>query len=301
MITNNDKVHLLHKCPQLRNEEIYRTCRGNLTLIQESLKKEIETAVNHRLKNQESFKWNPLVAGYTNEKYLLSGKNKDSLAVCKIFTEDGIYNHKQRFEREVQALEFYNGSIAPKIIWKKESEVVVYEYVEGTELHLIKIEESMSDKLEEVIKSIHKISNTQRKAMKTDVVLFYAKLAQSYEKSELGYPTKLINKLKDLINQQKEILDEYQEKLTYVHGDLIPPNFILSKDKFVLIDWEFSRPELPFFDYQYFNYYSKAHDLPFKLEIEEEAQEYYNNIVDVLERLWRHGYEQKNKKIFYHL
>ncbi len=270
-------------------------------MIQESLKKEIEIAVNQRFKNLEPFKWEPIVAGYTNEKYLLSGNNKEPLAICKIFTEDGIYQHEQRFEREVQALEVYDGSIAPKIIWKKESEVVVYEYVEGTELHLLKFDESISDKLEEVINSVHKISNTKRKVMKTDVVLFYAKLAQSYEKSVLGYPTKLINKLKDLINQQREILDEYQEKLTYVHGDLIPPNFILIDDKFVLIDWEFSRPELPFFDYQYFNYYSKAHDLPFKLKIEKEVQEFYYNLVDVLERLWRYGYEQKNKKIFYHL
>jgi thiamine kinase-like enzyme len=243
--------------------------------------------------------WEQINEGYTNENYTIMKSNGSPLAVCKIFTDDEIYLSKERFKREISALEKYSETIAPKILFQKNSKIIVYQYVEGTGLHQLPPELIDVDQVKKTLDILHSFSVSRRKPTKSDVTSFYIKIAKRYQKSKLAYPHKLIDSLLKLINQQEELLDTYTEFLSYVHGDLIPPNLIYKNNKITLIDWEFSRTELIFFDYQYLNYYAKAHNLPIKIEMEDELQLFYNKLIDVLERLWRYGYLLKNKKIDY--
>ncbi|GAH22812.1 unnamed protein product, partial [marine sediment metagenome] len=79
--------------------------------------------------------WEKIDEGYTNENYTIMKSNGSPLAVCKIFADDEIYLSKERFKREISALEKYSETIAPKILFQKNSKVLVYDYVEGTGLH----------------------------------------------------------------------------------------------------------------------------------------------------------------------
>ena len=270
-------------------------------MIPENLKTDIEIAIIEQTKNYQQFSWQPIDKGYTNEKYLISGNEQEPLAVCKIFSKNEIYQSELRFEREKHALELFGGDIAPKIIWANKSGILVYEYLLGQELHLVDYNLLDPSEITNIIEKIHRKSKEKRNAIKEDVIKYYIEIAELFESSKDDYPPKLIEKLKKLTNIQVEIIDEYSEYLTHVHGDLIPPNFIVNESKIKLLDWEFSRPELTFFDFQYFNYYAEAHDIPVRLNIKAEIKNFYSNIVDVLERLWRHGYLKKNKNIFYYI
>lgn len=244
-------------------------------------------------------KWEKINEGYTNENYTIKKSNGSPLAVCKMFTDDEIYLRKERFEREVSALEKYSENIAPKILYQKNSKIVVYKYVEGTGIHQITPKLNDIKYIENTLDILHSVSIPKRKSLKSEVTSFYNTIAIRYQESKLAYPQKLINALLTLAHQQEELLDTYTEFLTYVHGDLVPPNLIYKNNKITLIDWEFSRPELVFFDYQYLNYYARAHNLSIEIEMENDLQLFYNELIDNLERLWRYGYLIKNKKIDY--
>ena len=243
--------------------------------------------------------WEQINEGYTNENYTIMKSNGSPLAVCKIFTDDEIYLSKERFKREISAMEKYSETIAPQILFQKNSKIIVYQYVEGTGLHQLSSKLIDVDQIKETLDILHSVSISKRKPLKSDVTSFYNNIATRYQKSNLSYPQKLVDSLLKLAHQQEELLDTYAESLSYVHGDLIPPNIIHKNNKITLIDWEFFRPELVFFDYQYLNYYAKAHNLSIKIEMEDNLQLFYNELVDVLERLWRYGYLIKNKKIDY--
>lgn len=268
-------------------------------MISEGLKTEIEIAIIESIKDYQEFNWEPIEKGYTNEKYLISDTNNIPIAMCKLFSENEIYKPELRFEREKHALELYGGDIAPKLIWTNNTGILVCEYLIGEELHLVDYNKLNPSLIIDLINKIHNTSRKKRNALKDDVIRYYSQIIDFVSSSKDEYPQKLIDKLKILNIRQTEILDEHSKYLAHVHGDLIPPNFIVSEDEIKILDWEFSRPELPFFDFQYFNYYAKAHNIPIQLEIPGDLEKFYHDLVDVLERLWRHGYLKKNKKIFY--
>lgn len=243
--------------------------------------------------------WEKINEGYTNENYTIKKSNGSPLAVCKIFTDDEIYLRKERFEREVSALEKYSGNIAPQVLYQKNSKILIYNYVEGTGLHKLSPKLIDISYVKDTLDTLHSAPISKDKTLKSDVISFYKTIALRYQKSKFAYPQKLINSLLTLAHRQEELLDTYTEFLTYVHGDLVPPNLIYRNSSITLIDWEFSRPELVFFDYQYLNYYAKAHNLSIEIEIEKDLQLFYDELIDILERLWRYGYLLKNKKIDY--
>ncbi len=271
-------------------------------MISDSIKNEINLAIIEKFNLNQEPSWNYIDRGYINEKFEIAGENKEPLAICKIFTEEEkIYRAEQRYKREEFALEIYGGKIAPDIIWKNDSEIIVYSYIVGQELLHLEINNETETKIKKVIDHIHKIARNDIKVRKEEVTNFYQEIISEYKKSEIGYPSKLIEELEDLTIKQKEVLDQFQEKLTYVHGDLIPPNFIFDGKQFILIDWEFFRPELTFFDYKYFNYYAKAHKMPIELKIDQTVQNLYFRLIDVLEKLWRYGYLQRKNEIHYEI
>ena len=204
-----------------------------------------------------------------------------------------------RFERELNALDLFGGDIAPELIWSHKTGILVYEYLEGIELHLTDYNKLNPALITNLIKEVHNKSRKNRNVLKDDVINYYSRLLDLFRKSSDEYPKKLTDKLDQLITIYSDMFDEYSENLTNVHGDLVPPNFIITDNKIKLIDWEFSRPELPFFDYQYFNYYAKAHSIPVQLSIPSKLETFYHDLVDVLEKLWRHGFLKKNKELIF--
>lgn len=270
-------------------------------MINEDLVSEINELLLVEFELSSNLRWEKITEGYTNENYTIMRSNSSPIAVCKIFTEDEIYLSKERFKREVSALKKHSGSIASKIIYQKNSKILVYKYVEGTGIHLLSPKLIDINHVNNTLNILHSTSITDSKPKKSDVTAFYHTIAKRYQKSKLTYPQKLIDSLLLLSHQQEELLDAYNDHLTYVHGDLIPPNLIYKNNKIMLIDWEYYRPELVFFDYQYFNYYAKAHKLSLTIEMENDLQLFYNKLVDVLERLWRYGYSLTNKKIDYNI
>ncbi|MFW9853306.1 MAG: aminoglycoside phosphotransferase family protein, partial [Candidatus Thorarchaeota archaeon] len=234
-------------------------------MISDSMKNEINLAIIKKFDLNQEPSWKYIERGFINKKFKIIGENKRPLAICKIFTgEEEIYRAEHRYEREELALDIFGGTIAPEIIWKKKSEIIVYRYILGQELIHIEINNEVKKKLKEVLEQVHKTARNKNKGRKDEVSIYYQNIISDYKKSKVEYPNKLIEELEHLHHQQNEILDQFQEQLTYVHGDLVPPNFIFDGNQFTLIDWEFFRPELSFFDYQYFNYYAKAHKIPIK-------------------------------------
>jgi thiamine kinase-like enzyme len=263
------------------------------------LKTEVEIAIIESLKNYQEFSWKPIEKGYTNQKFLISGKKSTPIAVCKIYTENEIYKPELRFEREKHSLEQFGGDIAPKLLWSSKTGILVYEYVNGQELHLTDYNKLNPSLIINIIRKVHEEARKIRKPIKEDVLKYYSQIIDLVSSSEDDYPTKLVEKLKVLKNKLGYILDENSDLLTHIHGDLVPPNFIVNKKEIKLLDWEFSRAELPYFDVQYFNYYAKAHSIPIQLEVPKKLETFYDDLVDVLEKIWRHGYLKKNKQLFY--
>ncbi|MBY9000762.1 MAG: aminoglycoside phosphotransferase family protein [Candidatus Heimdallarchaeota archaeon] len=268
-------------------------------MIEESIRNEVQDKIVEIFGESHSFTWERIKEGYTNENFKIINEQGIPLAICKVYVEDEIHSSKDRFDRELNALEIFSGILAPELVCHKNSQILVYKYIIGTELHKLPTSEINVDLLQKTITKMLSLSKLKRNSLKSDVSSFYNKLVEKYTNSGIKYPKKLTDTLQMLSHQQEEILDAYSEHLTFVHGDLIPPNFIFHEQKYTLLDWEFSRPELIFFDQQYFNYYAKAHNLPIVIEVEQNVQDFYNNLVDVLERLWRFGYEMSNKEIFY--
>ena len=224
-------------------------------MISDSIRNEINLAVVKKFDlNQEPI-WKHIDKGFINNSFEIIGEKKETLAIWKVYSEEEeIYRAEQRFEREEFALEIFGGLIAPEIIWKKKGEIIVYNYVVGKELLHLQINDETETKLKEVIEQIHRISKKKMRVKSEEVINYYTNIIFEYKKSDIKYPSKLIEELDNITHKQQEILDQFQENLTYVHGDLVPPNFIFNGKEFMLIDWEFFRPEISFFDHQYFNH-----------------------------------------------
>ncbi len=194
-------------------------------------------------------------------------------------------------------MEIFGSSVSPQIIWKNETDTIVYEYVEGSELLKVQITNRLKKKIKQTLDSIHEIGKLKLQPSPEEVTKYYERIYQKFSSSENNYPSNLLDAFQKLIEEQPRLLVKYQDNITYVHGDLVPPNIIV-KENINLIDWEFYRPELSFFDFVYLNYYSKAHNLPISFKVNFEINDFYFRLVDTLEQLWSYGYKLKNKVDF---
>lgn len=265
--------------------------------MNEVIQTKVNIAIMEKYRSPLELRWSRMEKGLTNLKYLISANDKP-IAICKIFTKTGIIAPEIRFEREKQALEIFGGSFAPKTISSDNPNVLVYEYVVGREFLKLRTSKDMTPVITETLAEIHKKSQIKKEASIEMVTEFYQNLISYYKNSDLSYPSKMVKNLQDIVKAQEEILDDNKENLTHIHGDLVPPNFIFRNEKVILIDWEFFRPELNFFDIAYFNYYAKAHKFPVELKMEDKKiEEVYNNLVDILEQLWFFAHQKKQEKL----
>jgi len=262
-------------------------------MINDSLKLEIEVEVMKKYNFIPELIWTKLDKGFTNTKYLISTKSQKPLAVCKVYSDDDIIPPALRFEREKHALEIFGGDVAPEIIWSSKANILVYEYIQGTEFHKTEIDQDKKELIEKTMIHIHDKARSSGYPLKEDVMTFYQRLVEEYENSPKNYPQSLVDDLKKIIKKHGKVLDSNEDDLTYIHGDLVPPNLLFQEDKLMLVDWEYFRPELPCFDSNYLNYYAKAHKIALEMDVERERKEQYLHLIDILEKLWYHGYENK--------
>ena len=261
-------------------------------MINEVIQTKVNIAIMEKFRSALELKWTKLEKGLTNIKYVISSFNEKPIAICKIFPDSGVIKPEQRFEREKEALEIFGGLIAPKLICGDNPNVLVYEYAEGKELINMRTNKDLTPLISETLSQLHASDVPLQPPTAEDVTNYYNGLIELYKNSEVSFPNKMLKELQDIVNSQVKILEQNQNKLTYIHGDLVPPNFIFRNDKVCLIDWEFFRPELEFFDIAYFNYYAKSHKIPFEIEIEnQEIKDLYHRLVDVLEKLWHIEYD----------
>lgn len=265
---------------------------------------------------RQQYSWKSLNKGFVNSSLVAFNENNEPLMVCKFYPEDEIYIAEERRDRENSAYNFMAnrnlmGLISPSSFTVPDDEYIAYFFVEGTELHLTEIDDEVKTFIERTLKKLHDSRNQSKERnnppLPKEVTEYYEMLLQRFSSSEHNYPQELLVEFEGLIKEQACLLEKYSDHLTFVHGDLVPPNIIVDKsvefppgnrEPVVFIDWEFYRPELSFFDYVYFNYYAGVHKLPIYLEVEKEVEDFYVRLVDVLERLWRFGYEIKHKKPF---
>ena len=275
-------------------------------MLKEKIEKELFSIYKHSI---ESLEWLENKKGFVNSNMLIIDQNKNPIAICKFYPEDEIFPANERYNREDHALTILRdiGGVSPIQFFCPSKKHVLYKYVEGIELHNVVIDEEIRNYIKKTLLTVHERSRVILLPKPKEVTYFYQILHNRYISSKLNYPDELLTEFHQLIKEQNTLLIKYRDQLTYVHGDLVPPNIIfkqLEKHEIntrlpiMLIDWEFYRPELRFFDYVYFNYYAKEHNLPIYLEVEDEIENFYIRLIDVLERLWRYGYKMKHSKDF---
>ena len=263
-------------------------------MITDSIRTRINVEVMKKFRCSPLFIWEELSKGFTNRKYLIMQEDRTPLAICKTYSENSVIESGLRFEREKQALELFEGILAPQIIWYTKPNILVYDYVPGTELHLLKTDKNLKEPLFSSINLIHRVTKQKRLPLKSDVIKFNNQLYSTYVSSPLSYPKNLIEDLENAITSMEDVLDQNEDSLTYIHGDLVPANIIIQDEKIFFIDWEFFRPDLSTFDFKYFDYYSSAHNLGISLsESKSSLSLFYSNLVRVLDDLWWFGFKKQ--------
>lgn len=237
-------------------------------MINEVIQTKVNIAIMEKFRSAMELKWTKLDKGLTNLKYVISVFDNKPIAIVKIFPNNGIISPEQRFKREKEALKIFGGTIAPKLICGDNPNVIVYEYAEGKELINMRTNKDLTPLISATLTQLHNAETPLESPSTEDVSNYYYKLIENYKSSEVSFPNKMIKELHDIVSSQEKILEENKDNLTYIHGDLVPPNFIFRNDKICLIDWEFFRPELSYFDIEYFNYYARSHKIPFEIKIE---------------------------------
>ena len=266
-------------------------------MIDPNERADIELSVMQKYDIFDDLKWKAIDKGLINKTYFISSSDETPLAVCKFYTEDDIYPPEVRMERETQALEMMGGRGTPDLLYSNKKGIIVYTYITGIALNEARNFQDREERVSSSIESIHQISMQSKKALKSDVVDFYENIMENYTVSETNYPKDLISELKQAYGQTVKLLDKKEDCLTYVHGDLVPANFIVGQNYIQVIDWEFFRPELKLYDYTYFDYYAKAHKMNFSLtkNYEREDVTKYTKLVKALDDLWWYGNKHKQE------
>ncbi|MHA1303401.1 MAG: phosphotransferase [Candidatus Heimdallarchaeaceae archaeon] len=257
-------------------------------MIEENIKQQINHSVFNffNLEPKGELRWVKLEKGFSNTKYIISEPDAYNLAICKVFKEDGVVLAKERLRNEKKALEIFGGYLSPKLIWTDKKKILCYAFVEGQELIAANLTPNSKDKILQNIEAIHCESN--RKNFNTkDVFRFYRTIFENYEKLDLQLSGTLQNRIDTIVSQLEKILLTGEQKLTFIHGDLVPPNILIAKEKVFFIDFEYFRVDLPVFDYIYFNYYSNLHKIPIRIQISKnQVTETYEELIDILNKLW---------------
>ncbi|MHA1667543.1 MAG: phosphotransferase [Candidatus Heimdallarchaeaceae archaeon] len=254
-----------------------------------TIKETIEVMLMEKIHDSTNFTWEKLELGLTNTKYLIKSEGRKPLAVCKIYSENEIFENFTRLESEKQALKLFGGKIAPELIWANEEGVLVYKYVEGRELNKSKNFKNIEERIKKTIDTISEITREKRKLEVKEITEYYYSIYEKCKNSKLNYPEKLLLSFENIIGEVGELIKEYEEEINFIHGDLVPTNLIVKNEKITLIDWEFFRPELSFFDYEYFNYYAKKHNIPISISKEKakkEKERAYRHLIKILNDIY---------------
>ena len=97
-----------------------------------------------------------------------------------------------------------------------------------------------------------------------------------------------------IIGNLENIIRDSKEGFCYIHGDLVPPNILISGKKVCLIDLEYFRPDLPLFDYVYLQYFAKHHKIPVNIKLPKgNLTKIYCDLISCLNTLWWIDFKHK--------
>lgn len=258
--------------------------------IEEKLKMRINIAVAQRFHcNFTELTWEKLNKGYSNDKFVIKMLDDTPLALCKIYRDRDIISYRKRIKREQLGIELLARNVAPDFIRVIPPNILIYAFIPGNDLtEKTNITEEDMNNIKQSINVIHVVSRKRKTASRYDLINFYNDLFKDYKNSEI-IDDELLDELVNSIKDVAQIAIEKENEITYVHGDLVPANILFQKYAVYFIDWEYFRVDLPAFDYVYFNYYAKKHNLPtvsLPDTITDREIDVYERLIESLDKIW---------------
>lgn len=187
--------------------------------------------------------------GWSNDNYLFSLDNKKLILRLPVASEEEGVNRQA---------EFYNNNIASEaglsysyIYFNKKTGVSLREFIEGDiptneEGHILI--NTISD-IAKTIKTLHTLSTPF-----LNTVNHFALIQHTidYIQQRSDQPIALYNDLLIASNQVQNCLINYPVNSVPCHHDLNPRNFLMTNNKIILLDWEYSGQGDPAWDLAYF-------------------------------------------------
>ncbi len=255
-------------------------------------KMQITVAIIRECKGSLELDWQLMQKGYSNIKYKITRKDGTPLAVCKIYNEDNIISPITRLKNEKKAIEIFAGTYAPTFIWSNNKKILVYKYISATETTETWMTEEKQKQIVKMIKNIHQ-KGKQLHPKIGEIKTFYKNLIHKYKKVLYHEYPSLIDSLQKQSTDLLDTISDYSHELTYIHGDLIPTNFLLQDNRPFLVDWEYFRPELTIFDIEYLNYYADKEQVDIHMSHEyPQLTEIYKKLIDSLNKCWWLNYKK---------
>lgn len=219
-----------------------------------------------------------LLGGMSNYTYVVS-ENDKKYVVRVLGKNANLFVHRNEEAYHIKMFERLN--ITNKTLYfDLESGVKVTEYVEGDILSQINTLDYLSE-VADILKIVHASPKS-----KYDYDLFSR--LKEFEAINKDIP-KVYYELKEWALEKRKTTYKNIE-LTFTHGDTQPSNFIVSKDKVYLVDFEFSGNNDPYYDIAcfgniHFEYAIKLLDvyLGRKAHKKELKRLYYNRIIQALQ------------------
>ncbi len=264
-------------------------------IIDTEIKRKVEEILQKKNESVIELVWQHLPKGFSNEKYIITNKENNPLYIFKRYLDDSIISPYERLRNEKKALKFIDNNLCPQLVWENGKDSIIYAYLTGKDLLQIQANSIKQEQIFALLENIHeKGKNSDAKI--EDVLTFYQKLGKNYSVS-LNNHENLLSSYYSVLDKLTTILQNYETTITYVHGDLVPPNIIFNGTTYALLDWEYYRPELAVFDFEYLLYYAEKHKLPIFYQSDKAEISYvYQELIKAMDNLWFENYKlQKNQ------
>lgn len=223
----------------------------------DNLKKNIRTWWDTNFSDQNLYKLKKFNSGQSNPCYLIN-----SNLVLKIYKPKNALSSTDQKQHFVAASQFQpvlnSSGLAPKILgvypddYFLGADAILMEFIQGQDLSKALIAASDIEKfyagraIGSILKTVHETDSKTDQSFDTQELLAIAQ--SNLEKAQSM--TYIPEYIRDLANQ---FITDYTPRIivddqVIVHGDVHPENFIKSKNKLLLIDWDLANIGMRFFE-----------------------------------------------------
>ncbi|MBN8828942.1 MAG: phosphotransferase family protein [Sphingobacteriia bacterium] len=222
--------------------------------------------INHIIENLPFFKDSlsnikdiKKLDGWSNHNYLvsLSKNNIIKKYVLRVPGKDSEKHINRNHEEHNTNVVSSNLGICPKnLYFEAKSGILVRDFLEGNP-PLDEEENISNENIKKMAVTLNRLHNLKSPFANNINNLLIIK---HYENIIYNLNGQLSNRYKDLLQELKqlqEILSHYTLPLSPSHNDPNPRNFLETKDKFMLLDWEYSGNTDPCWDIAYLSTHSE--------------------------------------------